>query len=186
MLHLLVFGMYLVTSIWLAWFLVTRDRGSKEPRGTLIMAGAFGLLAVFAAAFLEAKFLGWLPESGDASVLMLVGFLLVGFIEEAAKFVPLAYWIYRKPEFNELTDGIIYFALCGLVFGFVENIGYLLSGGVFVGIMRVFILLFFHAATAAIVIEPLKNEQITPWLQSPRQPVSAFRSNLGKRRVGQT
>lgn len=145
---LLILIIFILIVIGLTWFLLSRDRGSKEPVGALWAAALFGLPALIAAAFLEAKFL---PV--DAAVAnhaigsAFYGFLGVGFVEEAAKFIPLAFFIWKKRYFNEHTDGIIYFALCGLTFGLVENIGYTIGFGSKVGLTRIILIPFFHAAT---------------------------------------
>jgi hypothetical protein len=82
--------------------------------------------------------------------------ICVGVIEEAAKFIPLALFIRNKSYFNEHTDGVIYFGIAGLTFGFLENVEYSIVsrnrvGGELTGIVRLIILVFFHAASTGIV-----------------------------------
>lgn len=133
------------------WFFLSHDRGAKEPVGALWAAGGFGVLAVIAASILN----GFLPldeamRSKDLG-LLLYGFLGVGIIEEAVKFLPLALFIYKKRYFNEHTDGIIYFACAGLAFGLLENIMYTVQQGAQTGLLRIIMVPFFHAATTGIV-----------------------------------
>jgi RsiW-degrading membrane proteinase PrsW (M82 family) len=137
--------------IWLTWFLLSRDRGAKEPVGALWAAGAFGVLAIAIAMFLNS----WLPIDRAIAVrdldALFMSFLAVGIIEETAKFLPLALFIFKKQYFNEHTDGIIYFALAGLAFGLIENVVYTVNHGNGTGLTRIVMVPFFHAATTGIV-----------------------------------
>jgi len=132
------------------------DRGSKEPRSALIGAAGFGILACAAAVWAEYLIM---PSPTRAFTIggLFIASLGVGLVEEAAKFVPMALFIYKKPYFNEHTDGVIYFAIVGLTFGLLENLAYLfiyskrLGGGELTGIFRLIVLFFFHAASTGIV-----------------------------------
>ena len=149
--------LFIASSAFLVWFFLKHDRGPKEPRGALFAAAGFGLLAIMAAFWAE-MFL--LPKPDSPTLSIFVIFLLamgVGVIEESAKFVPLALFIRGKNYFNEHTDGVIYFGIVGLTFGFVENLLYLfvyknqLGGSQLTGIFRLIVLFFFHAASTGIV-----------------------------------
>lgn len=148
---LLILLVFILIVVGLTWFLLSRDRGSREPVGALWAAGGFGFLGLVIAILLEGKLLNLDAATNSKHLgFILLTFLGVGFIEEIAKFAPLAVFIYKKPYFNEHTDGIIYFALSGLSFGLFENIGYTLGFGAKVGISRILLVPFFHAATTGI------------------------------------
>src|SRR5438270_11930748 len=89
----------------LAWYLIFHDHGEREPVGALWLALGFGLLGAFPAVFLEQSLLHVQAalDSGLAPALRTM--LGVGAIEEACKFLPLAFFIYKKRYFNEHTDG---------------------------------------------------------------------------------
>jgi RsiW-degrading membrane proteinase PrsW (M82 family) len=136
----------------LAWFLISHDRGAKEPVSGLWTAVGFGALGAVMAAYAE----GWLINSdnlisGMPQGTIMTTALLVGLIEEACKFLPLALYIYKRPYFNEYTDGVIYFALAGLAFGLPENILYTLQYGKEAGIARLLLTPLFHAAVTGVV-----------------------------------
>lgn len=133
------------------WFLISHDRGPKEPAGALWIAFGFGFIGYLLALFLEYIFIKVDIVSTENLGLALGATLGVGFIEEFSKFVPLSFYIYKKRYFNEFTDGIIYFALAGLSFGMIENFAYTLEYGVKVGVARMIIVPFFHASTTAII-----------------------------------
>lgn len=154
MLFILLVG-FIVVSVALIGFLLRKDRGPKEPVGALWEAAGFGLAATFLASILEGLFV---PAGAAAAGLGTMGlakgivvFVLVGFIEEGAKFWPLARFVYKKRYFNELTDGIIYFTVAGLSFGLAENILYTLTYGAGVGVLRLILIPIFHGATTGII-----------------------------------
>lgn len=155
MLILVSLLMFIVSSVFLVWFFLHNDQGQKEPRGAILAAAGFGVLAAFIAAWLEI-FLSLNKLLTEPGAKLFGMAMCVGFIEECAKFVPMALFIKGKSYFNEHTDGIIYFGIAGLTFGFIENIIYLFSndnlgGSQYTGIIRLIVLFFFHAASTGIV-----------------------------------
>lgn len=139
-------------------FIVKADRGSKEPIGALFAAMGFGILAVIAASILNDIFVPTevldqigSQDAGSVSNGTLLGAALtVGVIEESVKALPIAFFLYKKRYFNELTDGIIYFGIVGLTFGVIEDFSYSLDFGGGVGIMRVITSPYLHAGFCAI------------------------------------
>lgn len=152
MLLFIVLVCLIAISVGLAWFLITHDRGEKEPVNALWLAVGMGFVGSFGAVALE---LLLLPDKLMAPHAALAGMFIatlgVGIIEEGCKFIPLARIIYSKRYFNEHTDGVIYFALAGLGFGLPENLLYTLQFGAGAGIGRIFLTPFFHAATTGMV-----------------------------------
>jgi RsiW-degrading membrane proteinase PrsW (M82 family) len=138
----------------LTWFLLAHDDGPKEPVGILWLAAGLGALGAIAAYYLEIKLIpasDLVATAGTPMASILVGSLAIGLIEEACKFVPIAIFLYKKPYFNEVTDGIIYFAIAGLGFGVPENILYTLNYGSKIGLYRILLTPIFHAATTGMV-----------------------------------
>ena len=135
-------------SLGFGYFLISHDRGPREPVKAILQALVIGVASAVVAMFAE---LLLLPNFSVDSALSLPVAIGVGAIEELLKFLPLAWIIYRKPYFNELNDGPIYFGICGLGFGLLENVGYTLSYGTGAGIERLVLLPFFHAATCGII-----------------------------------
>ncbi|HPR09623.1 PrsW family intramembrane metalloprotease [Candidatus Saccharibacteria bacterium] len=137
----------------LAYYLLEKDKGEREPTSALWAAFGFGVLSLIPTGIFE--FLLVPTEALDDTVTASTGVTLysaamIGVIEEVCKFLPLAFFIYKKRYFNEHTDGIIYFALAGLGFGLPENIMYTLQyGGE--AFARIFMTPFFHSATTALV-----------------------------------
>lgn len=144
--------MFFALGAGLVWFMLKNDHGSKEPITALWTAAGFGLLSLFFAIFLSWLLLPKTEQIAAGSLsAVFVSMMGVGLVEEASKFFPLALYIYKKPYFNEYTDGIIYFGISGLVFGTVENFLYSASLGNGAGLGRMILTPFFHAAGTAII-----------------------------------
>jgi RsiW-degrading membrane proteinase PrsW (M82 family) len=152
MILFLIVMAFVLIAAGLAWYLISHDRGEREPIGALWIAAGFGFVGAIAAAVIESVLIPAKHVLPGAALPVLFGStLLVGVIEEACKFLPLALFLYRKRYFNEHTDGVIYFALAGLGFGLPENILYSLQYGAGVGLGRIILTPLFHAAITAMV-----------------------------------
>lgn len=150
-------------------YLILRDRGPKEPPKILLLAGVLGALG-FGLALLIEKFL--LPDSlvtnphSLSTGSLAANSFLVGVIEEGCKSLPLALFIFRKGYFNEVTDGIIYFGISGMVFGVMEDIGYALSLGPAAGIGKIVTGPYIHAGFCVLFGWMLARRKVVkaPWI----------------------
>lgn len=152
MLLFIILIAFIIVAAGLAWYFVYTDRGAKEPIGALWVAFGLGFLGAIAATVIEGFVIGEhdLTSSQSIQNALLVA-LAIGVIEEACKFLPVTLFIYRKPYFNEHTDGVVYFALAGLGFGLPENILYTVQYGATTGVGRLLMTPLFHAATTGII-----------------------------------
>jgi len=151
--YIIILGFIALASL-LVWYFLHHDHGRKLPVGSLWVAFGFGVLGMILAGFLELKLFPakfWTSPLSVSLSTRFLFFLGVGALEESVKFIPLAIFIYKKPYFKEHTDGVIYFAICGLTFGLGENILYTLSFGTKVGITRLILTPFLHAAATSIL-----------------------------------
>jgi RsiW-degrading membrane proteinase PrsW (M82 family) len=102
------------------WF----DRYEPEPAGYRLAALGWGAVAAVVLSFVAEQFLFGLPGT-DELVNTAVGAPVV---EELAKGLFLvAIVVFRRAEIDGLLDGIIYAALVGIGFAFVEDIVYYLQ-----------------------------------------------------------
>jgi RsiW-degrading membrane proteinase PrsW (M82 family) len=154
---------FLALASSLVWYLLRHDHGRHLPAGSLWTAFGFGVLAMGLALVVEGLLFPNALFDSPASFSLHYRFfaaLGVGFVEESLKFVPFALFIYKRPYFREHTDGVIYFAICGLTFGLTENIGYTLSFGAGAGVARLILTPFFHAAGTGILGYYLIGEKL--------------------------
>ncbi|MDQ5944504.1 MAG: protease PrsW [Patescibacteria group bacterium] len=155
---LFVIGLQIALASFFIYYVIHNDHGQKEPKTGINAAISFGLIALIITAVVT-TFIKTLPGLNEVTDLnrdaiqagtidityLFLAAMLIGVVEETAKALPLALFIYKKPYFNELTDGILYFGITGIVFGLAESIIYTLMSGAGVGLMRIIITPFLHA-----------------------------------------
>ena len=112
---------------WLIYFDL-KDRYKPEPRRLLIMAFILGTFAAVLAIGLytlaELVGLPAFPTQGLHTI-FLYCFLLVGPIEEGAKFFVARVFVFSWKHFDEPIDGMVYAAAVAIGFATLENILYL-------------------------------------------------------------
>jgi RsiW-degrading membrane proteinase PrsW (M82 family) len=145
----------------LASFFIDNEPGEKEQQKSINFAIGFGVASVVLTLIISYIFSLFSSNGTDIESINIyssefpsqaLNVASYAAIEELIKFIPFAIFIYKKSYFNEITDGIIYFAIVGLTFGAIETLLYSLgSGGLVTIIMRYGIGLFLHGSLTAIV-----------------------------------
>ncbi len=120
----------------IAAYIYFRDKYEKEPIRLLLFALLAGGLTVIPILFLEGflsrftiLFPGLIAAAWKA-------FVVAAFSEEMFKYLALYILIWKSPEFNEKFDGIVYATYVSLGFAAVENVLYVMDGGLTTGVMR--------------------------------------------------
>lgn len=125
--------------LFFLWFFWVRDKYEREPVRLLLATFFLGALSIIPTLVLE--IIGGLvvptPKEG-ANIIqtLLYYFVVIAFVEEFMKFLAVRGKAYRSKEFNEVMDGIVYSSAAALGFATVENVFYVLSKGLGVGILR--------------------------------------------------
>jgi RsiW-degrading membrane proteinase PrsW (M82 family) len=121
--------------LFFTWFFYVRDKYEKEPKSLIIVTFILGMLSIVPALFLS-LFLGVIfPDVGGFFQILLHYLVVVALVEEVAKFSAVLR-AYQSSEFDEIMDGMVYSATAALGFATVENVFYVLSGGLQTGILR--------------------------------------------------
>jgi RsiW-degrading membrane proteinase PrsW (M82 family) len=110
------------------WYIYRKDRYEPEPKYLVAKIFLLGALSVFPAVLLEMPF-----PSG-----LFTYAVVAPVVEEGLKFCVVFFFVYKSVEFDEPMDGIVYAAAAGLGFATVENIFYVIEGGLPVAIVRGF------------------------------------------------
>jgi RsiW-degrading membrane proteinase PrsW (M82 family) len=115
----------------LMWLVDRVDAKRPEPRGTRRLVVLAGMLSVIPALVLEvmipALAAGRIEPEMTYQGSSFQAFVVAAGIEEACK-IGMVYWVvWRRPEFDERMDGIVYATRGGLGFALVENVLYLLK-----------------------------------------------------------
>ena len=144
---LLIFAV--LPPLLIAYYVYQKDKYDKEPKSLIIKSFLFGCIAILPALFLETIY--------DPSIfpnLFLYVFFGIALIEEGVKYFFLRNYMYKKEEFNEPMDGIVYAVMISLGFATVENIFYVFGNeeqGFSVAIMRMFTAIPLHAVCGVIL-----------------------------------
>jgi len=119
-LALIPLPIYLVLALWI-------DRYEKEPITMLALAFLWGgTVAVFFSYVLNSLIGGiFLAIGGKSAAQIGPPILTAPFVEEIAKGVALfLLYFFKRDEFDNVTDGIVYAAMVGLGFATCENVLY--------------------------------------------------------------
>jgi len=112
------------------WLVDRLDAKRPEPPRLRRLVAFMGMLSVIPALIIEVV-LGQTVGEKVPPVLTYQGasfhaFVVAAFVEEACKIYVVYRIVWRRPEFDERMDGIVYASRAGLGFALVENVLYLL------------------------------------------------------------
>jgi len=126
----------LAPAIMLMFYVNYRDKYDKEPAWLLILCVLAGAFTVIPILFIEnllslpASWMrGYLNAGWNA-------FVVAAFTEELFKFIAVMLIVWRSKHFNEQFDGIVYAVYVSMGFAMVENVLYVMNGGIGVAFMR--------------------------------------------------
>lgn len=140
----------LAPGLVIAIYIYLRDKYEREPFKLLAWTFLFGIFAAAAAGLVEAAF----PYNEKSATLLATAAnatLVVAPIEELAKFLVVWLFAYRTADFNEPFDGVVYCVIASMGFATIENIWYVMDGGMGIGIERALISVPGHAAYGVIM-----------------------------------
>jgi protease PrsW len=146
MLGLLVIAIAPAVALFLFFYL--RDKYRREPIGVLLVTFALGAASLVPAAITSLslqKLTGWSSHTPSLLQAFLGAMIIVGLVEEGAKFIVVRFYAYHRPEFDEPYDGIMYSVMAALGFATLENVIYIFSNGPGTGVMRALLAMPSHA-----------------------------------------
>ena len=121
-----------IPAIVAMWVVDRLDAKRPEPASLRRLVVLAGRLSVVPAILLET----WITRDVGGQLLPLdityqgasfKAFIVAAAIEEACKILVIYWLVWRRPEFDERMDGIVYASRAGLGFALVENVMYLLG-----------------------------------------------------------
>ena len=129
---LILLAISILPVIVLMIYIYRQDKYEKEPLGLLALTFFGGMIAIPMTLIM----VGITNAVYYSDSVFHSAFIEAGFPEELSKFVILFLIIWWNKNFNEHMDGIVYATFVSLGFACVENILYVLGGGIGTGIMR--------------------------------------------------
>ncbi len=118
------------------FYVYFRDKYEKEPLGLLIKSLLSGMLIVLPVIFVERILSAVMPSGGRVWSALYQAFVVAGSTEEVFKLMALYLLVWKSPSFNEKFDGIVYAVFVSLGFAMVENILYVMEGGMETALVR--------------------------------------------------
>jgi RsiW-degrading membrane proteinase PrsW (M82 family) len=135
-------------------YIYVKDKYEKESKRYLTLAFVLGgVVSIIITTILYLFFDLFLPLPDDYSIWQqfVKAFFVVGFIEEFSKYLMVRGFLQPRTVFNEPYDGIIYAVMVSMGFAAVENIMYVIQGGINVAFLRAFTAIPAHATFAIIM-----------------------------------
>lgn len=109
--NLSLLALAIAPGIAISMFIYFKDKHEKEPLKLLIISFILGVLSVIPTTILSLVGLyvfGLDPESNSMLYSLISCVVGIGLVEEYSKFIFVRYYTYRKDDFNEPFDGIVY------------------------------------------------------------------------------
>jgi len=135
----------------IAFYIYFRDKYEKEPIGLLLLSLLAGALIIIPILVFESLLSKLSPASPIIAKAAYEGFIVASFTEEGFKLLAVLILIWKNSNFNEKFDGIVYAVFVSLGFAAIENLGYVLPGGLHVGFLRAITAVPFHAIMGIIM-----------------------------------
>jgi len=135
-------------------FIYVKDKYEKESKRMLTLAFVLGgIVSIIITTILYMFFDLFLPLTDDFSIWQqfVKAFFVVALIEEFSKYIMVRGFLQPRKGFNEPFDGIIYAVMVSMGFAAVENIMYVLQGGMDVALLRAFTAIPAHATFGIIM-----------------------------------
>lgn len=121
--------------VFLLMYIYHQDKKAPEPTDLLFKSFRYGILSAIVVMLVLSPF-GSDELPGNFSESLKVSFLLAGIPEEFFKWLFLYILIWNSPQFDEYIDGLVYAVFISLGFACLENIMYVLPGGMGVAVSR--------------------------------------------------
>ena len=119
------------------FYVYFRDKYEKEPISLLLWALFSGMIITIPILFVEQGLTNFAAIRLDpSSQIIWSAFVVAAGSEEIFKFIALFILIWANRNFNERFDGIVYAVFVSLGFALVENVLYVIQGGMSVGWLR--------------------------------------------------
>lgn len=131
----------IVPSLILGKIVYNYDKVEKEPLGLLLKLFLGGVLSIIITLVISFILLILFPKISDPTKLNLIelihySFICIALVEEGSKRFFLKKITWNNKEFNYIYDAIVYAVFVSLGFATIENIIYVLQGGILTAIMR--------------------------------------------------
>jgi len=138
--------------LFILFYIYWRDKYEREPLGLLIKAFFGGVLSAVVTVLVLWGLLPLIPDFDNIFLSSFIdAFVEAAIPEEFFKMLFLYWIIWKNKAFNEKFDGIVYAVFVSLGFACLENIFYVFSNGVAIGLLRAVLSVPAHALFGVIM-----------------------------------
>ncbi len=145
----------ILPSVLLLLFVVRRNKENRDPMSLLVWLAVLGAVSTIPAVIVELLGGGLLYymglETGSAVYELVDCFFIVAMIEELGKFLGMLILTWKNKNFDHSYDGVIYGVCSSLGFATLENILYVWSGGIGLGILRAVTAIPLHCSCGVVM-----------------------------------
>ena len=136
----LLLTLAVLPSLVLGWIIWKNDKVEKEPGGLLVGLFFCGIGSIIVTLILSA-FVYMLPmcnpNEGETLIELFFGvFIGVALVEEFSKWIFVRLVTWKNKAFTHMYDAVVYAVFVSLGFATLENILYVVDGGIGVALMR--------------------------------------------------
>ncbi len=148
--YALLFAAAVLPAVLLVWFFHARDT-FPEPARVLWTTFALGCASIVPAVLAGVIVEPAMAATDLVSIAALQAFVVAALCEESSKLAVLLFYSFRRSEFDEPMDGIVYGATVSLGFAALENVLYVMNGGLAIAVLRGLLSVPGHATYGAVM-----------------------------------
>lgn len=149
--HLLVnIILAVIPALVLILYFYLKDNQKKEPAALIWKIFVIGFFSIFPAIIIEMILEPMTLFSSGLQSIFARAFIVAALVEEGIKLAVVRAYIYNKPEFDEITDGITYTIAASMGFACFENILYS-TGELSTVLLRAFTAVPLHAIASGVM-----------------------------------
>jgi RsiW-degrading membrane proteinase PrsW (M82 family) len=145
--------MAIAPSIFLVCYYYKQDLKKPEPKHLVTKIFFLGILFTVPAIILEILFdeIFGLVMRGTIFYDFVKAFVVAAFIEESIKLFVVNRFAYNHVDFDEVMDGIVYTIMASLGFACMENLIYVVEGGLIIALVRAITAVPMHAVASGMM-----------------------------------
>lgn len=114
----------LIPSLLLLLYFYRRDKQKKEPISLVWKIFGIGCLSVVPAGLIELILDAFSGFFSGPLLIFIRAFIIAALVEETLKLGVVHFFVFKRKEFDEVVDGIVYTISASLGFAFFENLLY--------------------------------------------------------------
>jgi RsiW-degrading membrane proteinase PrsW (M82 family) len=145
--------MAIAPALVLVRYFYKQDMKKPEPKGLVTKIFFLGIVFTIPACIIEVLLDEFFNSFVTPAIVysFIKAFIVAACVEEILKFFIVKKFAYRNTHFDEEVDGIVYTIVASLGFACMENLIYVIDGGITIAFIRAFSAVPMHAVSSGIM-----------------------------------